>query len=70
MGAEKKTILNLPLKIILTEVGSTFFIRQNKKLLRFRLADNVDEYGISLDDFTPATVQRLQIGRASCRERV
>lgn len=59
MGAEKKTILNLPLKIILTEVGSTFFIRQNKKLLRFRLADNVDEYGISLDDFTPATVQRL-----------
>jgi hypothetical protein len=56
---EKKTILNLPLKIILTQEGSTFFIRQNKKLLKFKLADNVEEYGISLDQFTPATVQRL-----------
>jgi len=60
MGAgEKKSILNLPLKIILTQEGSTFFIRQNKKLLKFKLADNVEEYGISLDEFTPATVQRL-----------
>lgn len=60
MGAgDKKSILNLPLKIILTQEGSTFFIRQNKKLLKFKLADNVEEYGISLDEFTPATVQRL-----------
>lgn len=58
-AGEKKTILNLPLKIILTQEGSTFFIRQNKKLLKFKLADNVEEYGISLDQFTPATVQRL-----------
>lgn len=56
---EKKNILNLPLKIILTQEGSTFFIRQNKKLLRFKLADNVEEYGISLDEFNPLTVQRL-----------
>lgn len=60
MGAgEKKSILSLPLKIILTQEGSTFFIRQNKKLLKFKLADNVEEYGISLEEFTPATVQRL-----------
>jgi hypothetical protein len=60
MGAgDKKSILNLPLKIILTQEGSTFFIRQNKKLLKFKLADNVEEYGISLEEFTPATVQRL-----------
>lgn len=58
-SGEKKSILNLPLKIILTQEGSTFFIRQNKKLLKFKLADNVEEYGISLDEFTPATVQRL-----------
>lgn len=56
---EKKSILNLPLKIILTQEGSTFFIKQNKKLLKFKLADNVEEYGISLDKFTPATIQRL-----------
>jgi len=58
-AGEKKKILSLPLKIILTEEGSNFFIRQNKKLLKFKLADNVEEYGISLDQFTPATVQRL-----------
>ncbi len=58
-SGEKKSILNLPLKIILTQEGSTFFIRQNKKLLKFKLADNVEEYGISLDEFTPATIQRL-----------
>lgn len=58
-AGERKTILNLPLKLILTHEGSTFFIRQNKKLLKFKLADNVEEYGISLDQFTPATVQRL-----------
>jgi len=58
-SGEKKSFLNLPLKIILTQEGSTFFIRQNRKLLKFKLADNVEEYGISLDQFTPATVQRL-----------
>jgi len=58
-AGEKKTILSLPLKIILTEEGSNFFIRQNKKLLKFKLADNVEEYGISLEQFTPSTVQRL-----------
>lgn len=58
-AGEKKSILNLPLKIILTQEGSTFFIRQNKKLLKFKLADNVEEYGISLDQFTPASIQRL-----------
>ena len=58
-AGEKKSILKLPLKIILTQEGSTFFIRQNKKLLKFKLADNVEEYGIFLDEFTPATIQRL-----------
>lgn len=58
-AGEKKGILTLPLKIILTQEGSTFFIKQNKKLLKFKLADNVEEYGISLDQVTPSTVQRL-----------
>lgn len=58
---EKKTLLKLPLKIILTQEGSTFFIKQNKKLLKFKLADNIEEYGISLDEFTPATIQRLML---------
>ncbi len=58
-AGEKKCVLKLPLKIILTQEGSTFFIKQNKKLLKFKLADNVEEYGIFLDEFTPASIQRL-----------
>lgn len=79
---ERKTVLDLPLKVVLTEEGTTVFIRQNKKLNRFRLADNVDEYGLLLDKFVPASVQRLllidyiskvEISQAefvSCRQEV
>lgn len=59
MAGERKTILNLPLKIILTQEGSAFFIRQNKKLLKFKLVDSVEEYGIFFEQFTPVSVQRL-----------
>jgi hypothetical protein len=56
---ERKTILDLPLKLVLTEEGTTFFIRNRKKLNKFKLADNVEEYGIILDKFSPASVQRM-----------
>ncbi len=55
----KKQVLELPLKLILTQEGSTFFIKRKKKLLRFKLAGNVEEYGISLEKFMPETIQRL-----------
>ena len=56
---EKKRILDIPIKLVLTQEGSTFFIKQNKKLLRFTLAGNVEEYGISMDSFAPDNLQRL-----------
>jgi hypothetical protein len=56
-AAGKKFVLELPLKIILTEDGASNFIRHKKKLLRFRLADNIDEYGISLNRFSPQSIQ-------------
>ncbi|MCX7655627.1 MAG: hypothetical protein N2Z76_03775 [Treponemataceae bacterium] len=56
---EKKTVLELPLKVVLTEEGTTVFIKQNKKLARFKLADNVEEYGLLLDKFVPAAIQRM-----------
>lgn len=55
----KKFSLNLPLKVILTEEGTSHFISHKKKLLRFRLADNVEEYGISLNPFTPQSIQNM-----------
>ena len=51
-ASDKKFIIELPLKVILTEDGASNFISHNKKLMRFRLADNVDEYGISLNKFS------------------
>ena len=56
---ERKSILDLPIKVILTEAGTTFFINNNKPLRKFRLADNVEEYGIFLDRFTPLSLQRM-----------
>ena len=58
-ASDKKFIIELPLKVILTEDGASNFISHNKKLMRFRLADNVDEYGISLNKFSPQSVQSM-----------
>lgn len=58
-AAGKKFTLNLPLKVILTEEGASYFISHKKKLLRFRLADNVEEYGISLNPFSPQSLQNM-----------
>ena len=59
MAAEKKPFLELPLKVVLTEEGASHFISRKKRLLRFRLADNVEEYGISLSTFAPLSLQSM-----------
>lgn len=56
---ERKSLLDLPIKAVLTEEGTTFFIRKGKNLKKFKLADNVEEYGIILDSFSPASLQRM-----------
>lgn len=58
-GNAKKSLLNLPLKVILTEEGASYFIQNRKKLLRIKLADNAEEYGISLNTFSPQSIQRM-----------
>jgi hypothetical protein len=55
----KKPLLDLPLKVVLTEEGASYFIGNKKKLLRFRLADNAEEYGIMLNNFAPLSLQRM-----------
>ncbi len=59
MVTGKKNIMSLPLKIILTQEGSSFFLKRNKKLLKFKLADNIEEYGVSIERFNPASIQSL-----------
>ncbi len=58
---ERKTVLDLPVKLVLTEEGTTFFIRKGKKLRKFKLADSVEEYGIILDSFSPLSLQRMML---------
>jgi len=60
MAEEKrKKILDLPMKIIFNEEGINFFIKSNKKLSKFKLADEVEQYGIFFDSFSPASVQKM-----------
>ena len=58
-AAEKKFVLDLPLKVVLTDDGASHFISNKKKLLRFRLADNAEEYGISMEHFSPMSIQNM-----------
>lgn len=58
-AAGKKLMLELPLKVILTQNGVSNFISHSKRVARQRLADNVDEYGISLNRFSPQSIQSM-----------
>lgn len=58
---ERKSVIDLPVKLVLTEEGTSFFIRKGKNLKKFKLADNVEEYGIILDAFSPASLQRMML---------
>ncbi|MBD5433915.1 MAG: hypothetical protein HDR35_06450 [Treponema sp.] len=59
MSAGKKFMLELPLKVILTEGGTSNFISHKKKLLRIKMADNTEEYGIVLNQFSPQSIQNM-----------
>lgn len=62
MGSqERKAIIALPVTVILTDIGTTFFIKNKKMLRKFKLADNIEEYGILLDHFTPSSLQRMML---------
>ncbi len=56
---EKNRIIDLPIIIIFTEDGINWFIRNNKKLKKYRLADSTVEYGLFLDKFDAPLVQRM-----------
>lgn len=51
--------LELPIKVLFNEEGQDFFIKNNKKLTKFKLAEGLELYGILFDTFSPASIQRL-----------
>jgi hypothetical protein len=58
---EKKNVIDLPVKLVLTEKGTTFFVRQGKSPKKYTLADNVEENVLILERFTPTSLQRMML---------
>ena len=59
MEGKKNPQINLPLRLTLTDEGILFFRTHNKRLEKQRLSDNTMGYGISLGQYTAASVQRM-----------
>lgn len=53
--------IDIPVRLILSETGVAYFVNQGRKLSRFRLLDDKEEYGIRLVDFAPQTVQKMML---------
>src|SRR5690606_29991314 len=56
-----KNVLDIPMRLIFTDEGVHYFTSQDRKISRFKLSDGVEEYGIHVVDFSPATIQRMQL---------
>jgi hypothetical protein len=56
---KKDPIIRLPIKVILTDEAINFFIKQKRKLHRFKMADSDMGWGFSLDTFSPASIQKM-----------
>lgn len=55
----KRRELELPIKVLFNEEGQNFFLKSNKKLVRFKLAEELELYGIEFQSFSPASIQKL-----------
>ena len=56
---KKDPIIRLPIKVILTDEAINFFIKQKRKLHRFKMADSDMGWGFSLDTFSPSSLQKM-----------
>lgn len=59
VNRNRKPVINLPVKITLTNEGISWFISHKRKLSKFRTVDDLLEYGVSLDGFYPASLQKM-----------
>lgn len=59
LSTAERGVLSIPVRLLFTEEGVTYFIRNGRRLARFTTSDDREEYGIRLADFSPGTVQKL-----------
>jgi hypothetical protein len=55
----RKPIIDIPVKMLFTEQGVSFFLKNNKKLNRFDMADNTKQYGLLINQVTPVSMQNM-----------
>lgn len=55
----KKGYMDLPVRLILSEKGASYFSKQNMVLKRMHLSDQTQDFGIVLNEYTPASLQRM-----------
>jgi hypothetical protein len=60
-SAVTKGAIDIPMRVIFTDEGVGYFTGSGKKINRFKLSDGVEEYGIHVVDFSPQTIQRMQL---------
>ncbi|HET6487570.1 MAG TPA: hypothetical protein VFH83_14180 [Spirochaetia bacterium] len=56
---ERNPIIDLPVKVLFTTDGAEWFIRNHQKPHRVRMADRRQGYGISLNNFSAASLQKM-----------
>jgi len=62
MTAKKRNPkLDLPIKLLFTQKGINFFIRSDKKLNKFVMADDTIKYGVSFSEVSPPAVQHMML---------
>lgn len=57
--AVKKPTIEIPIKMFFSDIGVNFFIDNKKRMNKFTMADNTEQYGVFLKTFTPASVQHM-----------
>jgi septum formation topological specificity factor MinE len=57
--SQQTRLIDIPIRVVFTDEGVTYFMQRNRQLQRFRLSDTRDEFGIKLTDFSAGTVQKL-----------
>ncbi|MDR1211130.1 MAG: hypothetical protein LBK40_02740 [Spirochaetaceae bacterium] len=67
-GRNRKKEFDLHLKIALTERGTGLFLRQKKGLSKFRMTDTSEEYGLLMENGSPASIQRFLL--ADCISKI
>ena len=59
MSIEQPVHLGQPTTMVLTEAGSSYFVRRNQRLQRFRLISGREEFGMQLRDYRPNMLETL-----------